>query len=250
MTSRLSLHRGVEAAAGIRGALVQEGILREAGDPASDEVLEEILRQEKILLARVALSDKVSAVYMRSEPYALILLNYTKTSGHQRFSLVHEICHHFLHRDLNTWICTVSAHENRGHEREANQFAAAFLLPASSISADFAAHMDQTPDACRAAIMICDRFQTSWQSTVGRLYDLSLIGRSKRNEMLNCSVKSLARKHGVSLDLFRASRKLQLPKEFSSLATELRDRAIISDRKYESLMDDLEALAECGQTSI
>ncbi|HHX28792.1 MAG TPA: ImmA/IrrE family metallo-endopeptidase [Firmicutes bacterium] len=250
MTSRLPPHRALEAAAGIRGVLVQKGLLKAIGAPVSDEVLEELLRQEKILLARVALSDKVSAVYMRSDPYALILLNCTSTVGHQRFSLVHELCHHFLHTELNTWACPVAVQGARGHEREANQFAAAFLLPARSVCDDFFRLMDETNDLCRSTIEICERYRTSWQSTVGRLRDLSLIGKHEQDALLESKVMALARKYEVSLDLFRPSGQLQIPAEFAELARDLRERAVISERKYQSLMDDLEALMECGHPGV
>jgi Zn-dependent peptidase ImmA (M78 family) len=250
MTSRLPLHRALEAAAGIRGALVEKGLLKTIGDPVSDEVLEELLRKEKILLARVALSDKVSAVYMRCDPYALILLNYRNTVGHQRFSISHELCHHFLHRELNTWICTIAVHRDRGHEREANQFAAAFLLPARSVCDDFVKFEDETNDLCHTTVKICERYRTSWQSTVGRLRDLSLIGRQEHDALLERKVMTLARKYEVSLDLFRPSGQLQIPVEFAELARDLGERAVISERKYQSLMDDLEALMECGHPGV
>jgi len=250
MTSRPSLPRALEAAAEIRGAMVRKGLLQTAGDPVPDEVLEELLRQENILLARVALSDKFSAVYMRSEPYGLILLNYRKTLGHQRFSLAHELCHHFLHKELNTWICSVHVQEDRGQEREASQFAAAFLLPACSVWDYFFQLSEESNDLCRTTIKICERYGTSWRSTVGRLRDLNLIGRRQEKALMDSTVIPLALKHNVPVDLFRPTGRIQIPKEFAELAKDLRDRAIITDRKYLSFMEDLEALMECGDAIV
>ncbi len=232
-----------------RERLVSQGILRSVVEPVTDQAFERLLSRENILVAHVAMSDKVSAVYMRSDPYALVLVNRMHTIGHQRFSLAHELCHHHFHRDLNTWICTVELPSHDQREREANEFAAAFLLPAEGVGELFPRLMGELRDVSRAVLELCTYYRASWQSTVYRLFDLRLISAHERNELLELSVTFLAREVNADTELFAPGQQVKLPAEFTQVAQELLQRRVISERKFESIMDDLNALARCGEES-
>jgi len=249
MTNRIPLHRGLEFAANCRARLVSQGILGSVADRVTDDAFEKIFRAENILVAHVGMSEKVSAVYMRSDPYALVLVNQMHTVGHQRFSLAHELCHHYFHRDLNTWICAVDLMPHDQREREANEFAAAFLLPAEGVGELFPGFVNELRDMRRAVLKLCNYYRTSWQSTVYRLFDLRLISSREKNELVEVSVTSLVREFSVDTDLFAPGRHVKLPAEFTEVARELLERGIISQRKFESMMDDLSALARCGGES-
>lgn len=249
MTPRLPFHRGLELAAGYRESLISQNILGSIGDPITDEAFEEILKKQGILAAFVGMSDRVSAVYMRSEPCALVLINRQNTIGHQRFSLAHELCHHFYHRNLNTWVCSLANDANDMHEREANEFAAALLLPAKAVGDSFSVSMAETQDVRCAALRICAHYRASWQSTVYRLFNLHLILSNQRDTLLGLSVTSLAKELRVESDIFNTKSPIKMPSEFSELAERLRDRSIISDQKYASTIENLDALRECSKES-
>lgn len=245
--NRLPAHRGLELAASYRETLVGRGIIATASEPVTDQAFDVILAEERIMVARIAMSDQVSAVYMRSDPYVLTLVNRMHTVGRQRFSLAHELCHHLFHGDLNTWVCATALTNTRDeHEKEANEFASAFLLPARGVGEAFFEFMKESSDVKYAILKVCLRYRTSWQNTLYRLSDLGLIRTGLRDEMLALSVNSIARDLGVESDLFATSTPMCLPLELYDLPQRLHSKAVISDRKFEEIMEAIRSLEACG----
>jgi len=78
-------------------------------------------------------SDEVDAFSFWKSGRPFILLSQNKTSERRRFNVAHELGHLVLHRDLDfSDNCAVS----KKMEQEADDFAAAFLMPGVSIQAE------------------------------------------------------------------------------------------------------------------
>jgi Zn-dependent peptidase ImmA (M78 family)/DNA-binding XRE family transcriptional regulator len=91
-----------------------------------------------------------------------IFLNTLKSSEHSRFDAAHELAHLVLHRHGGT--------PDRSEEREANAFAGAFLMPASSITS-FAPRVVALPTLVQAK----RHWNVSVAALAHRLHDLKLI---------------------------------------------------------------------------
>lgn len=246
-TNRLPSHRGLELAASYRERLVCEGVLTHIDDPVSDDILGGLLRSQGIMVARLALSEKVQAIYMRSDSLVLVIVNRMDTIGRQRFSLAHELCHHMFHGDLNTWICSASGTNRNDHEKEADEFASAFLLPANGVGARYARLLCERHEIERAVMDICLHCGTSWQNAVYRLSDLGLISRQQKGYLEGQKPRALAKRYNVPCELFGRYPKAQLPTEFADIAQNLLERDIISQRKFEGVLESLESLLACDR---
>jgi Zn-dependent peptidase ImmA (M78 family) len=84
-------------------------------------------------------SDDFSGILLRKDGKALIGVNNTESHVRQRFTIAHELGHFFLHQAKDAF---VDYRDNQhggirsSKEREANMFAAAFLIPRTSLVAD------------------------------------------------------------------------------------------------------------------
>lgn len=91
-----------------------------------------------------------------------VFLNTLKSSERSRFDAAHELAHLVLHRHGGT--------PDRAEEREANAFAGAFLMPASSITA-FAPRVISLP----ALVQAKHHWNVAVSALAHRLHDLELI---------------------------------------------------------------------------
>lgn len=115
-----------------------EQILNKLGIKQIPVPLEEIAEALGIRIKR-APSDDFSGLLLRKDGKALIGVNDNESHVRQRFTVAHELGHYFLHpakdafvdyRDNQTGLVRSTK------EREANMFAAAFLIPRESIILD------------------------------------------------------------------------------------------------------------------
>lgn len=86
---------------------------------------------------KMAPSQDFSGLLLRKAEGALIGVNSEESPLGQRFTIAHELGHFFLHKSKDAFV----DHRHRGFakdekEKEANVFAAAFLMPRKKITAD------------------------------------------------------------------------------------------------------------------
>ena len=118
---------------------------------------------------------------------AVALVNCSKPSLHQRFVLAHEYGHLLLHRDrTEIWERDIF-NANTPEERQANAFAAAFLMPKPLIERmydeyDFSRERKQLP--MYGWLVMMRRLQVSPHALAWRLYNLGYIQESERDLVL------------------------------------------------------------------
>ncbi len=93
-----------------------------------------ILGSYQIAAKEKVLKSSLAKILIRGNN-AIITVNSESTNEHRkRFSIAHELGHYFLHQDLkslfeDTEESCVHRYNNKGLEKEADQFAAEFLMP-------------------------------------------------------------------------------------------------------------------------
>jgi Zn-dependent peptidase ImmA (M78 family) len=128
------------------------------------------------------LGNDCSGMLVRGESGTVIGVHYAHPPNRQRFTIAHEIGHFQLHEggtyvDRGTTLRLRSSAQNSGsvvEEREANQFAAALLMPATWLRRELQMHaVDLGDDESMRAL--CDRFGVSSQAMMYRLMNLGLL---------------------------------------------------------------------------
>ncbi len=157
-------------------------LLQEAGMAQAPVPVDEVARYLGIQVDEADLGEECSGMLVREEDYAVIGVNVNHHEHRKRFTIAHEIAHFMLHGgeayiDRPLHIDLRAADSGSGtqqEETEANQFAAALLMPADQVRAAVAeqpfdpAQDDELPNLAR-------RFKVSPQAMTTRLIHLGLI---------------------------------------------------------------------------
>jgi Zn-dependent peptidase ImmA (M78 family) len=139
----------------------------------------EVARNLGIRVELVDLGDDCSGMLVRGKDGAVIGVNYGHHPNRQRFTIAHEIGHFELHEggtyvDRGTTFRLRSTEMNSGsavEEREANQFAAALLMPSAWVRHELRGEALELGDD-EALRELCSRFGVSTQAMLYRLVNL------------------------------------------------------------------------------
>jgi Zn-dependent peptidase ImmA (M78 family) len=140
-----------------------------------------VVRKLGIRLELADLGEDCSGMLVRGAAGSVIGVHYAHHPNRQRFTIAHEIGHFELHEggtyvDRGTTLRLRSNRKNSGslsEEREANQFAATLLMPASWVRRALADHeLDLGDDESMRSL--CEQFGVSTQAMVYRITELGI----------------------------------------------------------------------------
>ena len=125
---------------------------------------------------------QLSGMLYRSEDGAVIGVNSLHAAVRQRFSIAHEIGHLLLHEpelhvDEHAFVAFRDLESSKASdpaEIEANQFAAALLMPSELLSRSIA-ELGHNPDVSDAIRVLAQRFQVSQEAMTIRLSKLGYL---------------------------------------------------------------------------
>lgn len=159
-----------------------EQLLRKLGLERPPVDVEKIVADLGARVEKVDLGDDCSGVLVRCGDAAMIGIHWDHHPNRQRFTIAHEVGHYLLH-DGGTYVDRSTTARFRSHEagsgtareeREANQFAAALLMPSRWVRQEFSRQTLDLGDDL-ALNELCELFQVSAQAMMWRLKNLDLL---------------------------------------------------------------------------
>jgi len=148
--------------------------------------LELVAHRLGFAVKKVPLGDEISGVLVVADGKGHIGVNSEQAPVRQRFTIAHEIGHFLLHREDSvlfidkTYVAFRDSESAKGEDRaeiQANQFAAALLMPGALLQREL---NDQLVDLAATDIIdkMAGRFGVSVQSMTFRLDNLGLMATS------------------------------------------------------------------------
>lgn len=182
---------------------------------------------------------KISSLLARYRDEYFIVVDSTRTLGHQVFSVAHEYGHYVEHRDRLTFVCEPT-YPDAGAldmERWANRFAAEFLMPRAAVERwlmeqDLEAASLTLPDAVR----LQQAMGVSYEAMLNRLVELELISSEQRVAWGQESPVRVARKLGVPVDLYQPDEVIQVPEEYQALWVQAYENGRVSFRRLQAAL--------------
>lgn len=185
------------------------------------------------------LESAVSGIFLRVGKVQMIVINTTKSLGHQRFTAAHELFHLQYDVGLSRRVCITGKFEGNKQvgEREADHFAANFLLPAEALMERLykRRHGNEGPLSLEDVIDLGQYFYVSHQAMLIRLNMLGLLSNTQA-EKLKGNVMSTARLLGFGLELYKPTNEDRLLSSYAEKAKLALDRGLITEGKYEQLL--------------
>ena len=133
----------------------------------------------------------ISGMLYRDGPLAVLGINAAHSRTRQRFTMAHEIGHYWLHPGQEVWIDRLvrvnfrDSSSSQGaikEEVQANQFAAALLMPGRQVVGDTLRMLDEGPKVTvdQAIQQMAVRYEVSKQAMEFRLVNLGLLDPETR----------------------------------------------------------------------
>jgi len=203
-----------------------------------------VLMQMGVLALFRPMSSSFSGMALKikhgDSDFRFILVNSDKTTGHQNFTICHELYHLYIQEQFESKICTVGTFSTKdAEEYNADVFASFFLLPSEAIRK----YVPDTELAAKSVslntvVKIENLFGSSRLATLIRLRNLKLI-TDANYEDFQLHVKASASRFGHPPYLYEPSVSDSVVGDYGQLANELYDKELISENHFYSLMEDL-----------
>ncbi|ADR23135.1 transcriptional regulator [Marivirga tractuosa] len=206
--------------------------------------LKSLLHKLDVLTVFKPLGDGISGMALKIDKDAqtkrFVLINSSKTLGHQHFTICHELYHLFIQENFSSMVCIAGEFKRKDKEEyNADLFAAHLLLPENGIKS-LIPDNELSKDKIKLGTLlkIEHYFSCSRAALLYRLKELKIISFDKL-EQLRPNVKKGAIGYGYSTKLYEDGNHHEVIGDYGSLARDLFDKEIISQSHYYSLLLDL-----------
>ncbi|HDN19557.1 MAG TPA: ImmA/IrrE family metallo-endopeptidase [Candidatus Acetothermia bacterium] len=158
--------------------------------------------------------DPISGLYVRHpELGPVVLVNASQLRWRRVFTLAHEFGHVWLHRHEHVMVGRIfTGQDSRAIERQANTFAAEFLMPEEAIKRTIAllGIAEPTPED---VVRLHRYFGVSYKAMLVRLHRLRIIRRDRLEELERVSPVRLAHELGYPWpeDIWKGPEKPEVP---------------------------------------
>ena len=169
-----------------------------------------------------------------------IMVNSSKSLGHQHFTICHELYHLFIQNDFKSLICSTGTFNKREKEEyNADIFAAYLLLPAQGIEALIPdAELAKNKIRLNTILAIEQYYSCSRKALLIRLKQLGYIDENAF-ELFGNQVKRGALERGFDISLYEAGNDNLIIGDYGAMARQLFDHGDISESHYYSLLQDI-----------
>jgi len=176
--------------------------------------------------------ESFSGISMKIEEEMFIVVNSSKTLGHQNFTIAHEFYHLFYEKGFEKSICKISNIEEE-NERDANYFAINFLVPDKAVAKFFG---DTKGDPQVSDIVRFESiFKVSHKAMLIKLQNMGMVTGEYVKEIEGGVIK-LAEEMEIDNSLYRPTEKLQIFSDYVMLARKAYEADKISIGKFEELL--------------
>ena len=163
---------------------------------------------------------KASALLARYMGEHFIVVDSTRSVGHQVFSVAHEYGHFLQHQERLAFVCDPS-YPDAGSatvERWADRFAAEFLMPRAAVERWLVEHgLEERGLSLFDAVRVQQALGVSFEAMLNRLAELGMITQNQRMDWAQESPVRLARRLGLRIDLYLPDNAIQVPEEYQAL---------------------------------
>ena len=209
-------------------------------EPIDVDILKVLRKKEKISVIITELKGNISGFFLRKEDICLIVINSSRSLGHQRFTAAHEYYHFKYDKGMNGKICTINEYnDDYENEVEANYFASYFLMPDESLKYYVDKRTKGNKLNIRDLIYLENYFMVSHALMLVRLKLINIISE-KEIELMKNGIIYKASKLGYDTALYKDTKEKGTFKysNYAELAEELLEKGSISYGKYEELLID------------
>ncbi|KSU89801.1 MULTISPECIES: ImmA/IrrE family metallo-endopeptidase [Priestia] len=201
-----------------------------------------LLENQGIYLFAKPFSGKASAMFMRAQDTHLVIINSSKTVGHQIFSAAHELSHFLFDKNIMGGVCAVNKYnQDLEIEKLADAFASHFLMPEDGIFK----HVDLRTEGkfdkldTQDILYLQHYFKVSWRAMLYRLYSLELINQYEFDHYCQIHITKEAKRYGYPTDIYGKDGKNIFSQSYIEKVRKAYDSDEISEIKMNEYLQDI-----------
>ena len=189
------------------------------------------------------LESSISGATLKTNKVKVILVNSSKTLGHQNFTVAHEIYHCLYDDNLVSRACKTESFDRvSDSEQVADLFATHLLMPEDAIFNQLRLRKKLDVKLTLADIINLEQFfGVSRKAMCWRLEDLKLITRDE-NDRCCVNVIQGARLLGKNTDLYKSTDDKAIISDYAEKASEALQKNLITESRYEEILADADLL--------
>jgi Zn-dependent peptidase ImmA (M78 family) len=203
--------------------------------------LKSLLHKLGVLAVFRPLDMELSGIAIKSsDSNRFMLINTSRTLGHQHFTICHELYHLFIQEGFDYQVCQVGLFDKKDKEEyNADIFASKFLIPEEGILALVPDGELKKAKVTLATILKIEQyFSCSRRALLNRLFELKLIDKIQKEEYKE-NVRASAMNHGYSQKLYDKNELSEVIGDYGNLARKLFEQDQISESHYYGLLEDI-----------
>jgi len=194
-------------------------------EPIDVDILKVLRKKEKISIIVTELKGNISGFFLRKEDICLVVINSSRSFGHQRFTAAHEYYHFKYDKEMNGKICPINKYDDE-YEDESLKYYVDKRIKGNKLN-------------IRDLIYLENYFMVSHALMLVRLRLINIIS-DKEIELMKNGIIYKAAQLGYDTALYRNTKKKRtiIYSDYAELAEELLEKGSISYGKYEELLID------------
>jgi len=191
------------------------------------------------------LESSISGATLKTDRVKVILVNSSKSLGHQNFTVAHEMYHCLYDDNLVSRACkTESFDRSSDSEHIADLFATHLLMPEDAILNQLRLRKRLDKRLTPADVINLEQFfGVSRKAMCWRLEELKLITRDESDRYC-VNVIQAARLLGKNTGLYKPTHDKAVISDYAEKAQEALQRNIITESRYEEILADADLLEE------
>lgn len=205
--------------------------------------LNNVCRLNKIhLIYKPFGSTSFSGISLKKNGEKFLLVNSSKTQGHQNFTIAHELYHLLYDKTYDRYVCYPGQFEydKKGIERKAEIFAINFLLPDKGVLHYLKKGKNSIKNPPLEKIALLESiFKVSHQATLIKLLEMKII-TEKYKEEITPGITKVALEYGFDTELYEAKKKTRVISPYISYVKEASEKNLISEGKFRELLRKIE----------
>jgi Zn-dependent peptidase ImmA (M78 family) len=191
------------------------------------------------------LESSISGATLKTDKVKVILINSSKTLGHQNFTVAHELYHCLYDGNLVSRACKTETFDRvPDSEQVADLFATHLLMPEDAIFNQLRLRNKLEKKLTLADVINLEQFfSVSRKAMCWRLKDLKLVTRDESDKYCVNVIQS-ARSLGKKTDLYRPTNDKAIISDYAEKAGEALQKNLITESRYEEILADADLLEE------
>lgn len=191
-----------------------------------------VIMKTGISLLKTPLQGSISGLYLRADSVKVILINSTKSMGHQNFTLAHELYHAQCEEQRSR------AYSAKQSERLANTFASFFLMPERGVIEVLNARKAIESPGIGDIIYLEQFYSVSHAAMLCHLTALRIIDNHKAKAVEH-GVIGMAQRLGYGDALYKPTNERSIISDYAEKAKEAHDTGLITDTRYQELLAEI-----------